>query len=180
MKKIFLSFSLVLLLSLFVVNHSSSYLSDTEGSSPNSLSAGSIILNLIPGYLSTTGPMIVSGLQPGESSSKFVVLQNGGTTGISRVGLSTANIDGSPSLYDKLGVRIYSVSWPGGWPNFVRGTNLLDIDLKDLSDSTIWTTLAPAGGITGVREIEVFLPADADGSFQGLTTTWQFNFMGYQ
>lgn len=120
-------------------------------------------------------------MAPGDSFSKFVVMQNAGTIGISRVGLTVTQTAGSTYLFDKLRFRSYGVNWPGGWPIFMRtGPAQVDMLLKDVSDYQIWTTLAPLGMSTGVEDIEIYFPSDADSTYQGLSTTWTFSFLGTQ
>ena len=174
MKRIILSLILVSLIAVFAVNSSQAYLSDTETSNSNSTTAGSLNLNLVSGYLSVTDPITSSGLTPGGTVSRFVAFQNSGTIAISRVGATSVFLSGFSYLYNKLGLRIYDA------PSYVRGALLLDTNLKDLSNYTIWTTLAPLGATPGIRDVEVYLPSDVDGSYQNLTTTWQFNFLGQQ
>jgi hypothetical protein len=107
-------------------------------------------------------------------------MQNAGTVGVSRVGLTSTKTNGSQYLYDELRVKVWGVNWPTGWPNFARTSELVDMRLADLSDYQIWTTLGPTGTSTGVRAVDVYLPTTADNSYQGLSATWQFDFVATQ
>lgn len=160
MKRLVLSFVLVVLIAIFVVNASKANLTDTETSVSNSATAGTLLLNLSAGTLSQTSPISAAGLTPGGFVRKTVILQNGGSVNISHVYVNSVYLSGSSSLYNKLGVRIYN-----------GAVLLLDTSLKNLSGFQI---------DLGTKDVEIYLPADADGSYQNLTTTWQFNFLGQQ
>lgn len=179
MRKILLSFSLVILIISLVSGATNSFYSDTETSNINSFSAGTLDLNPDPNTPGNFLPFTISGMRPGSGTHNEdayyyrVNLRNDGTMNLKYKVRIVVDPTKKNAFYDALRVKLGEYS-SGPSKSFGSNLTLSDLESGILIDSNV----IPTALDTRVRTVyfRFFLPTTAPDNTQGLTTGFDIYF----
>ncbi|MFD5276426.1 TasA family protein [Pseudarthrobacter sp. NPDC058362] len=156
---------------------------DSTTAADQQVTAGSTNIDLANGTLTTT----VTGLLPGDSVERVATLSNAGTSGFNTVTLTTAlptgatanvlTTDATNGL--QLKIESCSTTWTtvADGPDTCGGTSQTVLATTGVLGARALSNLASVtAGASDNLKITTSLPATADNSFQGLTTTIKFTF----
>lgn len=157
---------------------------DSTTAADQQVTAGTTNIDLANGTLTTT----VTGLLPGDSVEKVATLSNAGNSDFNSVTLTTALPAGATAnvlttdANNGLQLKIESCSTT--WTTVADGADTCSGTSKTVVASTrVLGTNTALGNLASVTagasdnlKITTSLPATADNSFQGLTTTIKFTF----
>lgn len=176
MKRIALSLMTIAMVAITAVGATGAVFTDQASQVGNTFSTGTLEIR-INGQVSKPG-FVFNNAAPGDSKSGQFGVNNYGapwfagpsTLAAKKLTISANQTGGSTYLYDKLHVTVMANR---GWPTWMPVydgplSGLVDADLLDGR----WSELA-AGNSEDVSYV-VTLPVDADNSYQGLSTTFDF------
>ncbi|MFA4998513.1 MAG: TasA family protein [Candidatus Paceibacterota bacterium] len=188
MKKILISLSIIGAVAAIAVGGTIAYFSDTETSTGNTFTAGTLVFNINDPVAAGHQVFSVTNMKPGDVKTSYLVVTNDGT--IDQKWKAWLTETGAGTLDDELMIKwtINPTDYPGSLPSEYTSAGPVNGLIQD------WTYIGALGTMTwaspgavafapdwaAVYKIEVRMDTDAGNGYQSANYTGDLNFFATQ